>query len=251
MSVKRVLRSPPIPPPMLTPTEIDPAWGLAAVVDTETTGLNPEKDEVIEIAIILFAFDRETYEIKGIVDEYVGQREPNRSIPRAATEKHGLTKRMLKGKDFDYRRLHAICAKAEFLVAYNAEFDEQFCKGYVPRKPWYCCMKNIVWSKRTDRWQKLETLLKRHNITDEQIHRAGDDARKLLTLLSLKNESGNTYFGEMMTTVQKHQTALKRWKQGIKTKKPENEQKQQSKAAGCGCFIIVAILILIASLLHK
>ncbi len=243
----------PLMPTRLAAPDIDPFWRYGAAVDCETTGLNQDKDELIEIAVILFAFDRNTYEIKGIVDEYVGQKEPVGSIPRAATDKHGLTKRMLKGKDFDYARLREVAGMADFYVAYNAEFDEGFCGSYLPPKPWYCCMKNVVWTTRTDRWQKLEKLLKRYNITQEQSHRAGDDACRLLTLLSVRNRHGNTFFHEMMTRIERSGRVKNRPQQEQKAP-AETEKKQEETAgsqSGCGCLILLALVVLIYSWLRS
>ena len=45
----------------------------AAFLDTETTGQPPE---VIELAIVNAAYDPITGEVLGILDEYLGHREP-------------------------------------------------------------------------------------------------------------------------------------------------------------------------------
>ena len=51
-------------------------FGLAAFLDTETTGL-AEDDEVIELSIALFEFDREAGSFVGSIDRYTGLREPH------------------------------------------------------------------------------------------------------------------------------------------------------------------------------
>jgi DNA polymerase-3 subunit epsilon len=244
MSVKKVPLPPPAPP-VLAPNELDPSWGLAAVIDVETTGLDPEKHELIEIAVILFAFDRATHEIKGIVDEYVGQREPDRSIPREATAVHGLTKRMLKGKRLDYSRLDDISGRAEFYVAHNAEFEEAFCAWYLCRKPWYCSMKQIVWTTRTDRWQKLEKLLRRYHICETQTHRACDDARGLLTLLSLKNKAGDTFLHEMVTRGDRERASYERRRQEAEARAAQ----AQAATSRSGCLTVVCLTCLILAIL--
>lgn len=105
--------------PKLDPRAVT-EWPLAAFVDVETTGFSPERDEIIELAAVLFAFSPETGEIYGILDEYVGFREPTRSIPRAATARHGITRRMVKGHQLDAGRIKEILDRAGFIVAHNA-----------------------------------------------------------------------------------------------------------------------------------
>ena len=48
---------------------------LGCVVDVETTGFSPI-DEVVEIGLVLFAFERQNGQILGIIEEYAGLREP-------------------------------------------------------------------------------------------------------------------------------------------------------------------------------
>lgn len=246
MCAKKVPASPPMPT-MLSAHELSPSWGLAAVVDCETTGFDYEKDELIEIAVVLFAFDRETHEVKGVVDEYVGQREPGRSIPRDATAVHGLTKRMLKGKDLDYVRLREIARRAEFYVAHNADFDERFCGCYFPPRPWYCSMRHVVWTTRTEKWQKLEKLLRRYGITEKQTHRAIDDAKGLLTLLSLRNKAGETFLHEMITRAERQKEALERLRREAAATRVHEETERKRPRAGCltlTCLILTLVYLL-------
>ena len=52
--------------------------GIAGFIDVETTGLSPHYHEIVEFAICLFKFERENGEVKRIVEEYAGLREPRR-----------------------------------------------------------------------------------------------------------------------------------------------------------------------------
>lgn len=84
------------------------------ILDTETTGLKKD-DVIIQLAIIA---------PNGgvLMDSFVSC---DRSIPRAATEIHGITKKMLKGAPSmselldDYKRI----VKGKTIVTYNAAFD--------------------------------------------------------------------------------------------------------------------------------
>lgn len=183
------------------PYLIDPSWGIAGFIDVETTGLNPEKDEIIEFSIVLFAFDQETGEITGIVDEYTGLCDPGRSIPKAASEIHGITRKDVKGKALDNGKINQMINWADFLVSHNAKFDSSFVQNHFGRydKPWLCSMDGIDWKGKGFPSKALQKLLKAHNITVDKAHRANADVKACLTLLSQKDREGKYYFYELLS----------------------------------------------------
>lgn len=124
--------------------------GLAAFVDVETTGLSPQSDEVVEFATALFAFDRTSGRIKGVVDEYVGLRDPGRPIPAKVTEVHGIRDHDVRGKRLDDGRILELMSQAEFLVAHNAPFDsgfvERLCSCFRARMKTAFTTSNTYWT---------------------------------------------------------------------------------------------------------
>lgn len=175
--------------------------GVGCLIDVETTGLDASRHELIELAMVLFAFRRDTGEIVGILDEYVGQREPSRSIPRAATAVHGLRKRGLKGKALDLSRIESMLEQAEFIVAHNADFDRAFLRQILPtvdQKRWLCSLRDIDWYAKGYDSRKLHYLLERHGIHCDQAHRALADARACVQLLGFRQPTGRTYLSEML-----------------------------------------------------
>lgn len=113
----------------------DEQCGIAAFIDVETTGLSTRFDEVVEFAIALFAFDRTTGQIKGIIDEYVGLRDPGRSIPADARRVHRISDSDVEGKRLDGEQILRLIDWAEFLVAHNLSFDRPFVERQYIRKP--------------------------------------------------------------------------------------------------------------------
>lgn len=187
----------------LTVSRVDAAevvqpYKLAACVDCETTGLDPHSHELIELAIILFAYEPDSGRIIGIIDEYVGQREPYRSIPRDATQIHGLTKAKLKGKVLDTARIESMAARATCYISHNASFDKGFAGRYLPPKRWLCSLNGIDWAAHGCERRGLQALLTRHCITPASAHRAGSDAEALLDLLAFTNSIGVTYLQELL-----------------------------------------------------
>ena len=128
------------PPPAKTRT------GL--FVDVETTGLDPSRCEIIELAMVPF-----TYGLDGQIFK-VGQafhqlRQPSHPIPPEVTAITGLTDAMVAGHSIDPAQVAAFAAPAALVIAHNAAFDrrflERFCDGF-STKPWACSMSQVNWS---------------------------------------------------------------------------------------------------------
>ncbi len=96
-----------------------------AVFDTETTGLLPHKDEIVQIAARRIFGGRL---VEGeVLDMLV---DPGRPIPPAATKVHGISDFMVAGKpdpDAAARAFHHFCEDA-VIVAHNAPFDMAFLR---------------------------------------------------------------------------------------------------------------------------
>lgn len=56
--------------------ELPDSSPLALLLDCETTGLDPERDQIIELSFILFQFDPVTGWVGRIVDSYEGLEDP-------------------------------------------------------------------------------------------------------------------------------------------------------------------------------
>jgi DNA polymerase-3 subunit epsilon len=167
-----------------------PSLGVAVVLDVETTGLSPHNDEILEMALILFRYDRSTGRVVEIVGTYSGLREPLCRIPRVASRVHGITRQAVRGKRLDYRKIRRMAAEADFVVAHNANFDRQFVERLMPsfsRRTWMCSLYGIDWLKRGFPDRSLVGLARAHGIRNTNPHRALGDAKALLALLSSKS----------------------------------------------------------------
>lgn len=168
----------------------------------ETTGLSPYTNEIIELGLVLFAFNRQTGKIIEVLEEYTGLREPVCSISWGASRVHGLTKRQLKGKDLDREKIASLLRQAEFLVSHNARFDYAFVAPFFPEavaKPWYCSMNGVSWRKEGFGSKGLQSLLVDHQIAVARSHRALDDARAVVALLGRHDRTGKPYLTALLT----------------------------------------------------
>jgi DNA polymerase III subunit epsilon len=187
--------------PNLGTQELEGSLGIAGFIDVETTGLNSNFDEVVELAIILFAYERETGHIVGIVEEYVGLREPSKPISPGATRVNGITMDEVRGKVLDDEKIIGMIERAEFLVAHNASFDKGFvCRIYrnAKAKLWICSMRGINWYEKGCNSRGLQNLLLTHGIKVANAHRADADVKAALRLLSLLGPNGKSYLAELL-----------------------------------------------------
>ena len=171
--------------------------GIGGCIDVETTGLDPQYDEVVELAVVLFSYSHNS--ITGIIDIYTGLREPAVPISKSAYNAHGLSEQELKGHQLDIKRIESLIEQADFIVSHGTSFDMEFAAGIVPsikNKSWYCSMKNINWVGS----RSLQNLFELHGIETEKPNRALSDVKGLLSLLSKKNSKGETYYFEMLNS---------------------------------------------------
>lgn len=173
----------------------------ATIVDVETTGLDNARDEVVELALVLFSFDAATGQVLEILDEYCGLRDPGCPIPAGAVLAHGITDSEVRGQRLDDARVGQILARSTLLIAHNARFDRGFLERLYPetrRMKWLCSMDGVDWRGKGYRSKGLQQLLFAHHIEAGAAHRALDDARNTLRLLACAPPSGPTYLAELL-----------------------------------------------------
>lgn len=107
-------------------------------VDVETTGLDHQKDEVIELAMVPF-----TYSLNGrifeIHDAYQRFQEPSAPISAAITMITGITDEMVAGRKIDAEEVASFANGAALVIAHNAAFDRRFAERLSDvfiTKPW-------------------------------------------------------------------------------------------------------------------
>jgi DNA polymerase III subunit epsilon len=167
----------------------------AVLVDTETTGLDTDKDEVIELALLPFEYERDTGRIV-FVDEVAALssfRQPSFPIPAEATKLNHITNEMVEGHTIDTERVNAIIEGAQLIIAHNAGFDRPMVEKHWPLfqdKHWACSFIDIDWKSEGVGSAKLDYLLYAQGWFHDG-HRALSDALATLFLLTLPLPQSN------------------------------------------------------------
>jgi DNA polymerase III subunit epsilon len=160
----------------------------AVLVDTETTGLDQDRDEVIELALLPFEYERETGRVVAVDDVHAlsALREPSLEIPPAATALNGITNEMVRGHSVDSAVINVIVEPAQLIIAHNAAFDRPMVEKLWPafeQKHWACSFEDIDWKAQGIGTAKLDYLLYTQGWFHDG-HRALSDAIATLFLLT-------------------------------------------------------------------
>jgi ATP-dependent Lhr-like helicase len=162
-----------------------------AVVDVETTGLDPAVDHVLEIAVVRIGADGD------VRDEF----STLVAAPTVgAVAVHGITAAHLVGAPRFSEVADSLRARlvADLVVGHNASFDLAFlhnefarCGGHLPQLPFLC---TIALGRLLDiepRRTRLATACERRGIALQRQHAALDDARATAALLAAYLREGD------------------------------------------------------------
>ena len=157
----------------------------AAIVDTETTGMDPATDQVIELGLIVFEYGAESGQVGPVVGRYGALEDPGRPIPPETIAIHHITDDMVKGQRIDDAAVAALLADVSLVIAHNAGFDRPFLETRLPvfaTLPWACSVRDIGWKKYGYGSSSLEFLAYRSGFFYEA-HRAETDCLAVLGVL--------------------------------------------------------------------
>ena len=153
-------------------------------IDTETTGLKPDRDRLIEVGLVRIEEGKE-------VDRYQTLLQPGISLPAIITDITGITDEDL----LDAPRFQDVAEEiASFLdgalfVAHNAEFDYGFLKYEFARVDIDLSLSRLCTVRLSrmlypeHRRHDLSSIIERYRFPIESRHRAFDDALIVWKLL--------------------------------------------------------------------
>ncbi|PVE21360.1 DNA polymerase III subunit epsilon [Microvirga sp. KLBC 81] len=203
-----------LPRSVVTSRMAVPGERLAVIVDTETTGLDHTRDEVIEIGMVAFSYD-EDGRIGDVVGTFNALREPSVPITPEVTRLTGITPDMVTGQTIDLDAVEAFIRPAHLVIAHNARFDRPFCERLAQGfalKAWACSHAEVSWSDFGFEGSKLGYLLSQCGWF-HQGHRAVEDCHALLEVLAspLPDDAGYA-MSHLLTSARK--TLLRVWAEG-------------------------------------
>ncbi len=183
---------------------LEPGDRVALVLDTETTGLDPALDEVIEVGAVAFIYTDEGH-VGPVVGLFQGLRQPSVPITAEITALTGITPDMVREKSLDLGALEGLVEKSSVIIAHNASFDRPFCERISPSfatKHWACSATEVPWRTLGFEGIKLAYLLYQSGFFHDG-HRALDDAVALMHVLAGQNPHQTTPLGWLLEAARK------------------------------------------------
>ena len=170
--------------PHARPARPDLVLRKVALLDCETTSLNVDTAEIIELAIKVVEIGRGGWAV-GHLPTRCWLEQPEFGVPEEVTELTGITDAMVAGQKIDDDEVAAVLADVDLIVAHHAAYDRPIFERRFPSlfgRAWACSMTSIDWSRRGLEGRRLGDLLAQVGYFTNA-HRAGDDVWALMHLL--------------------------------------------------------------------
>ncbi|MBY5971436.1 hypothetical protein KUV28_03725 [Ferrimonas balearica] len=175
---------------------------IAAIVDTETTGLDFETSELIEIAVqrVIFNAERKIVEVerpKSWLEE------PSSEIPPAIVKITGIDRSQVSGRSFADDEITAALETADVIIAHNAQFDRPFVDrrfSQLDSKIWACSLTQIDWLNLGFDGRNLGYLLMQSGMFFGG-HRAANDVAAVVALLRQDAGASGSILNVLLTRV--------------------------------------------------
>ncbi len=164
---------------------------IGLYLDTEATGLDPETDKIIELAMVPFEYDAEG-RIYRILPAYNALQDPGVPISAFITGITGITDEMVAGQAIDLEQVARLLSSASLVIAHNARFDRPFVELLHPgfeRVAWACSIADVNWNEEGFEGVKLEYLAYKYGFFYEG-HRATIDCQAGIELLNQRLPGG-------------------------------------------------------------
>ena len=164
-----------------------------ACVDVETTGLDPARDRIIELAVQTFEADEEG-RIVSTGEPRSWLEDPGVPLSDEIVRITKLRSEDLRGRSIPDGEAFAILASAHVVVAHNAAFDCPFVERRLPGlagHSWACSLAGIDWRAAGFEGRTLSHLCGQMGWFYEA-HRAGSDVTALMHLLDHTLADGTT-----------------------------------------------------------
>ena len=120
-----------------------------AVIDTETTGFkSDEGDRIIDLAIAVCEYGKESGRLYRVVDRFEGLEDPGQAIPADVIKLTGITDEMVKGQRIDDEQVARAMSGVTLVVCHNSSFDRSFLEARFAAfqdLPFGCSLVEVPW----------------------------------------------------------------------------------------------------------
>nr|WP_246218024.1 3'-5' exonuclease [Jiella pacifica] len=187
---------------------LQPGEKIGIILDTETTGLDYRRHEIIELGMVMFTYGAEGIrDVVGVFDEL---REPGEPIAPDITRITGITDDMVAGQSIDPAAVADFVAPADLVIAHNARFDRPFCETFASGfdlKAWACSNQEVDWRAFGFEGSKLGYLVGQCGLFHNG-HRAIDDCHALLEVLAFQHEANGCAFPHLVASAAKRRCRI-------------------------------------------
>lgn len=172
---------------------------IGAVIDVETTGLDPDIEVIIELAIRRFRFDGQG-RILSIDRVWSWLEDPGRPLSARVTQLTGLTDAGLAGTQINEAAAMRLLSSSHLIIAHNAAFDRKFVERRLPKAAglaWACSCHEVDWAAAGFDGAKLGPLLNQIGLFFGA-HRASNDVDAVVALLGHPLPDGRPVLAELV-----------------------------------------------------
>ena len=117
-------------------------------LDTETTGMDPLKNKIIELGMVKATFSLERKLLISVDRYYDEFEDPQEPIPPEIVALTHITDEMVSGRCFDDEMVANFLSGRPLIVAHNAAFDRPFFEkrfSTLTNLSWACSLKEVPW----------------------------------------------------------------------------------------------------------
>jgi DNA polymerase-3 subunit epsilon len=183
---------------------------IGLVLDVETTGLDTDRDEVIELGMLRFAYLPDG-RVGRVLGEFAAFNEPSVPVKQEITDLTGITNEMLVGQKIDPVAVASFVSDVAIVIAHNARFDRPFAARHWPLfrdMAWACSATQVEWRRNAFQGARLVHLLAGIGLFHDA-HRAVDDCRALLEVLAFRPDGQvEPFLANLLTAARRKTTRI-------------------------------------------
>lgn len=184
----------------------DAGTSVGLVCDVETSGLQPGRDRIVELALRRFRYDA-AGRLTKLDRSYCWREDPGEPLDPTISSLTGLTDADLAGRTIDDKLATGLLRSADVRICHNARFDRPFIERRLPHVrglAWACTLHEIDWRQRgfDGGGRSLGWLLSQAGFF-HGAHRADGDVDATIALLQHRTAQGRTALAELLETARR------------------------------------------------